>query len=93
MQQEDPPVTLQAMYEFRVIRLPTPADWTADPQQAEETTDEVCEELTKSSKSGRLGPILNMGDGMLLFGELTGYVPVGPKPADVLPVSAILRPV
>jgi hypothetical protein len=50
-----------------------------------------CAALTKASRSGRLGPILKV-EGGLIFGELAGYVTVGPDTAGIVAAPGILKP-
>lgn len=76
---------LQATFTFRFLRLPSD-EMKAD---AELRMSQVCQEMTKASQAGRLGPILKI-EGGIIIGELTGYIGVGPDPKSVIPVRGTL---
>ena len=89
--------TYQAMFEFRFIQLPTLGALTFCPEapaemdEALEILTDICEDLTKASRAGQLGPILTIPGG-LLIGELAGFVAVGPDIGGIMPVPGILKP-
>lgn len=87
----------QPMFDFRFIRLPAQGEFPPAPVDHEamcraiEKLNKVCDQLSKASKAGRLGPILKV-EGGIIVGELAGYVAVGPDTGGIVAAPGILKP-